>query len=333
MKYLKLVLLVVLIFGLSEFVQAEIGDVKFNGLVQTWYSIGQQDTLDSYASDYTLRRIRLKASGSLSENVDWYCQYYWDKQLTGLIDAAMVVKFSKVVNLKIGQFVAPGAKSHALTSSGKLDFIERSAVVQKWAGNVKLTGGRNVGFQLFGKFMKNKISYAVMVANSHATTLYTPSLKSYNIRGAYKSPAFFGRLEAKPRKCLATGVFLTHWKNSDTDDKILSYGANIFFTKDKIKVKTEYIAGTTEAGIDYSGLMTMFGYRVNKFEPAIRYDIFAPANGDADKYGVENYSNITLGLNFYYQKKVKFQANYVLKQEDTSSIDNNLFYINAQFSI
>ena len=293
MKYLKLVLLVVLVFGFYELVQAEIGDVKFNGLVQTWYSVGQQDTLDSYASDYTVKRIRLKASGSLSENVDWYCQYLWDKHGTGLVDAAMVLKFSKVLNMKI----------------------------------------RNVGFQLFGKFLKDKMSYAVMLANSHATTLFTPSIKSYNNRGAYKTPAFFGRLEAKPRKCLATGVFLTHWKNSDTDDKISSYGANIFFTKDKIKIKTEYITGTTEAGADYSGLMTMFGYKVNKLEPVVRYDLFTPNNGDADNSGVENYTNITLGLNFYYQKKVKFQANYILKQEDTSGVDNNLFYVNAQFSI
>ena len=332
MKSLKLIFLSLLLYGMYEPALAEVDKIQFKGFVQTWYSIGLQDTLNDYASGYTLRRVRLKALGNISQNINWYCHYGWDKQAPSLIDVAVNIKLSKYLKIKIGQFVAPGAKSGALTSSSKLDFVERSMIAQKWSSNTALKGYRTSGVQFAGKIVKDKILWTFMIANSHSSRLFSPTVKKYNMRG-YKTPAIFGRLEAKPKKCLETGIFITYWKNSDTDDKITSYGGNIFLRKDKIQLKSEYIAGTTETGTDYSGLITMLGYKINKFEPVIRHDIYSPADGKTDKYGVKNYSNITLGVNFYYHKKMKFQANYILRQENKSEIDNNLFYINAQFSI
>lgn len=149
----------------------------------------------------------------------------------------------------------------------------------------------------------------------------------------YKTPALFSRVEFSPKKCLSTGAFVTHWQNLETDDKILSYGGNLFFVKNNIKFKTEYIGGVTEEGDYYSGLYLVGGYKLDKLEPVVRFDMYSPNGGDADSKGVKNYSNISLGLNFYYLKKVKFQGNYILRQEDGTELDNNLIYVNAQYSL
>jgi len=61
-------------------------------------------------------------------------------------------------------------------------------------------------------------------------------------------------------------------------------------------------------------MLITIGYKITKFEPIIGYDLYIPDNGNPDKYNVKEYNNISLGVNYYHSKKIKIQANYILRK-------------------
>lgn len=337
----RYILLIVLIFAVSTLATGgDEGGIKFKGLVQTWFSAAQQDSEVDSGYGFTLRRVRFKPYGAFSKTIKWGFQVGWDKQNASIFDAYLEFIMSPQLKLKVGQFAAPGTVSGALTSSGALDFVERPAVSQRWGGNAGLYGYRGMGVQAHGDLMDGKLYYAVMIANPKTTGLFTPGIKSNDYQHDNNGVMLWGRLESKPVKGLRIGAFYGGGKEKDTDYVRSSYGAHIFYVKGGINFKVEYIAG--EFGYDgaetkYSGYYTLLGYKKGKWEPIVRYDVYKPIDGDPNGFGVESYNNITVGVNYFLNKKVKLQANYVIRDETmvagVAKIKNNLFYICWQYGL
>ncbi|MCP4214941.1 MAG: porin [bacterium] len=314
-------------------------DIKLKGLVQTWFSYADQDVDDDSGYGFTIRRVRFAPFGSISKNIKWGFQVYWDKQSVGILDAFMDITMSKGFKLKFGQFAAPGAISGALTSSAALDLIERASVSQKWGGNSGLLGYRAIGIQAHGNVMDDKLYYAVMIANPQTSSLFTPGVGASDYEHEHNGVMLWARLEAKPAKGFRLGAFYGGGKETDTDYKRDSYGAFLMYAKDSLNIKAEYIAG--KYGVEglqteYSGMYGVLGYKFGKVEPTVRYGFYKPDDGMPDGNGVEQYNNITLGVNYQYGKSVKFQANYVLRSEsmfdNLPELKNNLFYLCFQYS-
>ncbi len=338
MKSIKIFVIVFfLLVGLVN-LQAD-ASIKFKVLVQSWFSYGQQD-IDGIDSGYgfTLRRVRFIPYGNLTKNITWTVHFAYDKQNPIILDAFMNFKLSPGFQFKVGQFAAPGAISGALTSSAALDLVERSPISQLWGGYSGLYGYRAFGAQVHGDLAGGKIYYAFMLANPKTTTLFTPTIKSPGYSHDKSGIMFWGRLEGKFIKGLRLGVFYGGGEETETEYVRNSYGGFLIYKNNAFRVKTEYIAGEYgPSGIEtkYSGLYGQATYKFGKFEPALRYGVFQPNDGDADSNGVEQYSDITLGINYYYNKSVKFQVNYVIRSESmVGSLDelkNDLFYINFQY--
>jgi phosphate-selective porin len=313
--------------------------IKFKGLVQTWFSAAEQNLDNSDAYGFTIRRLRLKPYGSFSKDIKWGFQVAWDKQKAKLLDVYIDFLLTKRFNLKIGKFAAPGAMSGTLTSSGKLDLIERSMITQMWNVNTALDSYRAFGAQVYGEFLTGKLYYALMISNAETNAIFTPSIKNTYYTHKNNGLAFWARLEVRPMDDLRFGGFFGSGKEKDTDTNMSSYGAHIFYLKNKINLKLEYIAGEYIAGdlkTKYDGVYAVAGYKIRKFEPTIRYGFYTPNDGEVDKNGVKKYRDISLGVNCFYSKTIKFQANYVIRSESMASnldkIDNNIFYINCQYS-
>jgi len=313
-------------------------EVKLKGLVQSWVSVAAQEGESNSGYGFTMRRVRLKPYGTLGKNIEWGIQVGWDKQTASLLDAYIDYKFTNSFRVKVGQFAAPGTVSGALTSSGALDQIERAMVSQNWGGNAGLFGYRGLGIQAHGELLEGKLYYALMLANPKTNSLFTPSVKSSTYSHDKNGVQAWGRLEVKPLKGLRIGTFYGGGK--DDDDYVTdSYGAHLFYADSGWNFKLEYIAG--KYGMQgseqkYNGLYASLGYRLNKLEPNCKYDWYTPNDGAADSLGVKRYNNITFGLNYFYSKEVKFQANYVLREETMNAgIEkpaNNIFYICFQYS-
>ncbi|UCH97021.1 MAG: hypothetical protein JSV88_09265 [Candidatus Aminicenantes bacterium] len=310
------------------------GEIKFSGYIQTWFSYGEQDNDDTSAYGFTLRRVRLKSDGSLSKSIKWRLQVGWDKQTARLIEVYIDFHLSKEVKIKIGQFPVPGAISGTLTSTSELDFVERAAITQQWGGNSALLYYRGVGIQVYGNLFNNKLDYAVMMANPNTSALFSPGINSSDYSHENNGFTLWGRVEARLIKGFKIGAFTSRGKTTYSNYKRNSSGAHLFYIKDAINFKVEYIAG--KYGMDgvetkYNGMYIVLGYKIAKFEPIVRYGFCVPNHGYPDGIGVEKYKNITLGINYYYSKKIKFQVNHVSRSEKGMEMKNNLFYINLQY--
>lgn len=312
--------------------------VQFKGGVQVWLSHAGQGA-DDAGYGFTLRRVRLKPYGSFSDKIKWTLHAGWDKQSARLIEVYVDFLFSKGFNLRVGQFTPPGTISGTLTSSFKLDFLERPMVTEKWADHNDLTGFRSIGIQADGEFLDDKLYYAVMVANPKTADLYNPSIKSTGYSHDSNGVMVWGRLEARLVKGLKLGAFIGTGKETDTDYVRTTYGAHFYYENKGINFKAEYIAG--KFGIEnleteYNGFYAVLGYKTGKVEPIARYDAYSPKNGTADSAGVETYNNYTLGINYFHSKNITFQANYLLRDESMAAgfdkIKNNIFYVCCQYT-
>ncbi len=342
-KTIILTIAFLMLIPLSSYAGA---DVHVKGLVQTWFSHG--DTNDDGKYGFNLRRVRLAPYGSLSKNVKWGFQVAWDKQKAVIYDAYMDFYFKEEFRIKVGQFAAPGIRSGALTSSGALDLIERPMVAQRWGTEAATLGYRAMGIQLHGALMDKKIYYRLMVSNPNASDLFNPGIKNggYDYEG-HEGMTIWGRVEFKPVKGFEIGVFANSgkdkfevdWSADKASMERESYGFNVFYVKDNVNLKFEYIAGKygyeDAVKIKHNGFYAVAGYRFGKFEPVVRYGTYTPMK-DGHEAGVEKYKDFSMGINYFYNKNVKFQANYIIRTEDMmsgySKPDNNLFYINFQYS-
>ncbi len=326
---MKKIFIVTLIL-LFSVITLSAGNVYFKGLIQNWFSFTDQAVDDSSAYGFTNKRFRFIPYGTFGKNIKWGIHFYADRgAAVSFFDAYIDYKFSDQFSLKIGKFAAPGSISGALTSSGALDLIERAPISMIWGGGSALHGYRAFGVQAHGNLMDGKIHYAVMLANPTTTAYFTPSIKANSYVNDAKGMTVWSRLEAKPMKGLRLGGFFgsgTSTDSSSVEIKRSSYGAHLFYKKNAINFKLEYIGGDN-GGIDYSGMYAIFGYKLGKkFESVVRYDFVTPKDSG------EKYTNFSLGINYFCSKRIKYQLNYVLRNEELVDVANNIFYINFQYS-
>jgi hypothetical protein len=313
-------------------------DIKFGGLVQTWFSYSQGEADDPYG--FGVKRLEFSPHGSITERIDWGFMVGWDNNEFRLFDAFLDLKIHDTFKLKVGRFSVPGAISGSLSPSGALDLIERAAITMHWAGNSAIFGERSWGIQGYGDLLEDKLYYALMVANrGNLDDNFTPSIKAaahdFPGRGLY----LWSRLEAKPIEGLRIGAFYGTGEDKEPGLERVSYGAHLFYVKKCINFKAEYIAGENSGGgtgeLKYSGAYLVLGYRIGKVEGVARYDFTTPNDNGADEFSVREYKNVSLGVNYNYNKRIRFQVNYVFKAEEMaaglSELDNNIFYINIQY--
>jgi len=306
-------------------------EIKFRGFVQTWFSVGPNNTSGDTQYGFQLRRVRLTPYGTLGKKFSWAIALDWDRQKPRLLDAYLDWAIQPAFKLRFGQFPAPGALSGALTPSGALDFLDRAAVADQWGTNSQLSAWRAIGVQVHGDLFKNKFYYALMFGNPRTVELFTPAASSSTYDYKYNGWSFWGRLEVKPVDGLRIGGFYGSAAEKLDDVERSSYGASIYYAKKPLNLKAEYISGKN-TGVGYNGAFVSAGIRSGKIEPMVRWDTYSPKDGVADAAGVTRYNNYTLGLNYYTTDKVKFQVNYVLRKEQGTELKNNLFYICFQYS-
>jgi phosphate-selective porin len=335
----RLVLFFVILFFIIGITSSG-AELKFSGFLQAWFSYARQDTQDNDAGyGFTLRRVRFKPYGTFSKKIEWTIQFGWDKFSAQLIDAYIDFNLSKELGFRVGHFTVPGAMSSTLTSSHKLDMLERPQITENWGSNSGLQQFRALGVQANGKLADGKLYYAVMFANAKGSSIFTPSIKSADYTPQNYGYMTWARVETFFLKGLRIGAFLGDGKEIDTEIKRSSYGGHFYYIDKGINFKAEYIAGKFGIGgaeTKYNGVYAQLGCKIKKLEPIVRYDIYTPNDGNPDGDGVEKYNNFTLGINYFHDENIKFQVNYVFRDESMtgglSKIKNNLFYVCLQFT-
>lgn len=299
--------------------------VRYQALEET----GKPDGFD-------IRRARLDVKGIISP----YWSYRVQFDLAGtpkLIDAYAELKLNDYFNFTIGQAKVPFSLEN-LTSSNKLELIDRSQAVEALVARGKDVGGnqngRDIGIQLGGTILKVKdrpvLDYRVGIYNGSGINVadnnkkkdYAARLILHPVTGLDISGAIYNGSRFVPE--VKTGTVVTTPSKSVDRNR---YGFDLSYDLKNLSVRSEYIHGTDDQ-IDREGYYVQGGYYFlqKKLQLLAKYDFY-----DADKDVTKNASTwYVLGANYNFNTTTRLQVNYTFKQEEGTSIDNNLASIQLQ---
>jgi len=286
---------------------------------------------------FDIRRARLDIKGTISP----YWSYRVQFDLAGtpkLIDAYAELKLNDYFNFTIGQAKIPFSLEN-LTSSNKLELIDRSQAVEALVVRGKDVGGnqngRDIGIQVGGTILKLKdrpiVDYRLGIYNGsginavdnnekkdYAARLIAHPLTGLDISGAiYNGSRFIAEVK--------TGTVVTTPSKNVNRDR---YGFDLSYDLKNLSLRSEYIQGKDDQ-IKREGYYVQGGYYFleRKLQLLAKYDFY-----DADKAVTKNASTwIVLGANYNFNLNTRLQINYSIKQEEGTSIDNN--YASVQFQI
>lgn len=327
-------------------VESGFGKIKFDGLIQAWYSAGN-DTNNSFR----FRRAEMKFSGQILPKVKWTLMIDPSKALSVnsttkmingvpvvtsvspnqssriLQDAYITLSYLKNINIDIGQYKIP-LTLEGLQSSAALDTVERALFMSDRGRGGGLGDIRDFGIQFSGPLGKN-FNYQIGVFNGTG--------ENQNNADSNQQKAVIGRFIVRPPfiKGLQLGVSGA-WSNSDriTNPRRDRFGGELLYTNKKIKFKTEVMGGV-DGDFHRLGFYSHFGYRITpKIEAIFRIDGFDP-----DRRRETNPANVfeldyVGGFNYYItENNLKFQFNYTRKTFNNGiQSPRNLFLVNLQTS-
>lgn len=327
-------------------VESGFGKIKFNGLIQGWYTAG-----NGVKNSLRFRRAEMKFTGQINPKVKWTLMIDPAKALSVnttsttingtpvltsvspnqssriLQDLFITLNYLKNVTVDFGQYKIP-LSQEGLQSSGALDTVERALFMSDKSRGGSLGDIRDIGIQFSGPIGKN-FDYRIGVFNGTG--------ENQNIADTNQEKAVIGRFVVRPPfvKGLTVGVSGA-WSNYDrvTNARRDRFGGDLVYINKKVKFKAEVMGGV-DGDIHRLGYYTHFGYRITpKFEAIFRVDGFDP-----DRRRETNASNVTEldyvgGFNYYItENNFKFQFNYIRKTFNNGiQSPKNLFLANLQTS-
>lgn len=292
---------------------------------------------------FDIRRARLDVKGNISPFWGYRVQF----DLAGspkLIDAYAELKLNDQFNFTIGQAKIPLSLEN-LTSSNKLELIDRSQAVEALVARGKDVGGnqngRDIGIQLGGTILKIKdhpiIDYRLGIYNGNGINVadnnekkdFASRLIAHPIAGLDISAALYNgsRFVPEVKEVKTNGVVTTHYAAAKSVSRD-RYGVDISYDLNNWSVRGEYLHGTDDQ-IDREGYYIQSGYYFlqKKLQLLAKYDFY-----DADKNKANDASTwIVLGANYNFNTNARLQLNYSLKKEEGPSVKNN--FLSLQFQI
>ena len=287
---------------------------------------------------FDIRRARLDVKGNISP----YWGYRVQFDLAGtpkLIDAYVELKVNDYLNFTVGQAKVPFSLEN-LTSSNKLELIDRSQVVEALTARGRDVGGnqngRDIGIQVGGTILKLKdrpvVDYRLGAYNGAGiNTVDNNEKKDYAARlilhpvvGLDISGALYNGSRFVPE--VRTGTVVTTPSKSVDRNR---YGFDLSYDLKNLSVRSEYIHGTDDL-IDKEGYHIQGGYYFlqKKFQLIAKYDFY-----DADlAIGESAATWYVLGANYNFNTATRLQFNYTLKEEEEEGpgIDNNFSGVQLQ---
>ena len=308
-------------------VKAGSGRIKFDGLLQAWFTGGNGGLRDTFR----VRRAELKFTGEVTPEIRWTVMIDPSKALSLnntfttvdgvtvlkdtsvnqasriLQDAYITLTYLKRMNINIGQFKVP-LSLEGLQSSVGLDTVERALFVSDRARGGAFGDIRDLGVMAYGA-LTPRVDYQIGFFNG--------SGENQNDVDKNDQKAVAGRLVVRPSffKGLQIGGSGA-WGNGGRADRPRRdrVGGEFLFVRKGVTLKSEIMTGV-DGDLHRRGYYGHFGYRLKpNFEGIFRFDSWDP-----DLRREVNASNVTerdyvAGFNYYMKEnQVKLQFNYLHK--------------------
>lgn len=310
------------------------GNVTFSGLLQVWGSAGDAGFNDTMR----IRRAELRLTGSFQERAAWTVMIDPSKLLSvnsgavtqasrPLQDASITLRVSPTLSVVAGQTKLP-LSLEGLDSSAALDTVERALFLSDRARGGGYGDVRDIGVMARGSLAAKRVDYSLGIFNG--------SGDSQNETDRNDRKTLAGRLTWRPAAGWQFGTSAAWDGGGDSANHVRRdrFGADALFTRDRLRIKAEYMRGT-DGPIDREGYYAHVGWKLTpRIESIVRVDQWDPdTRSDATAASARERDYIA-GLNFdILQKNLRMQAAAVRKTFAGDLLPlRNLLTINLQTS-
>jgi phosphate-selective porin OprO/OprP len=302
--------------------------LRLSGLIQTEYQGFEQS---NKFNSFSVHRARLDVRGNVTD--DWSYDLYTEFSGANpkLLDVYTTYRVTDYFKITAGQFKVPFS-AESLTSDADLEFIDRSLVVNALAARstdvIGNQNGRDIGAQISGSFVKLNnqylFDYTLGVFNGAGYDVTTDNNNHKD---------FAGRLGIHPITNLNIGVDFYNGRDVFTSAPTITQvrnreGIDARYVIDGLSLTAEYDKGT-DGTAKRKGWFGQAAYFVvpDKLQLAARYDTYDPTQ----TITTDATTNYAGGINYFFNKRVKFTVDYVdVREQAATQIKNNLFEAQLQ---
>jgi phosphate-selective porin len=301
--------------------------LRFNGRMQAQYdslagTLNGTDT--SSTNHFYFRRLFLGAKATLSNGIyaETVLDFAGDENPEIAFDkASFGYKFDDAFDAQLGFQKVPFGFEET-ESSSSLPTIERSAANRFFADQIDFSS-RHMGIHANGE-LGGGFGYAAAVVNGAQG-------EGSKLGGAAQNEndmAYYGRIQWKNDN-FTVGVDAGVQSNSSkVDDDVTAFTGYVNYKLDGLDLLAEYYSadlGGTNGDVDAYALRA--SYRINKWEPVIRYahvesdgfdidadELIRRAHTDLDNNTDTELESFYFGANYYFSKAVTFMAGYEIAE-------------------
>lgn len=289
--------------------------VTAGGLIAAQFLHDGSENLD-VESLFMFRHARMHLKGTIGENMNGFVQIETKTGAVTLQNAFINLLYVPHTEIRAGYIKLPFGREafgHPLKNP-TIDISKASKEIYR--------GAHDMGFHLKYAHPIATLWAAAVNGNNGITTTDNNGSKD-----------FCGRLLFSPFPGLGIGGSLYSGKAGTDGLSTTRYGAELNYGKGPILVKGEYLAATDgqAAGDEMrsTGYYAVAAYRIHpQVEGVCRYDGYDP-NTDGDE---DEWSNITLGLNYYLSAGSwnRLAVNYEIRDDKSNEAMGDLLTVQLQ---
>lgn len=306
--------------------------ITFFGYVQAQYS--SEFLQPETTSLFHFKRARFGVRGRINRSFSYYASLEASDFVSSdgnpyLLDAFITWDKHEWTKISMGSFKQPFGRD-VTTACHSLTTIERSMVA-----NQLVVPQRDYGVMLLGGSSKTKFRYSLAFMNGTGIGVKEDNNKKKDI---------IGRATYQLFDFVNIGASFRYGYPTNNDDDRTTYGVDALVSYNKLTVQGEYIydegaynlgadGGCGAAPLELSpngrqGAYVMAAYKVtDKLQPVLKYEFF-DADKDVKVFGYQEM--FTVGINYFFHKKVRLQVNYQAKDVNGNSKDHNALLAQVQ---
>ncbi len=303
--------------------------IKVFGFFQPEYDYTLSDPAES---SFTFRRARIGVRGRVFEDFSYYMMLETSPFIGGvgsayLMDAFITWDKYNWSRISVGSFKQPFGLE-VTTACSKLTTIDRAIVSDQL-----VSPQRDYGIMILGGNKYTKLNYSVALMNG----------RGLNVKDNNNKKDIIGRATYKVLDFMTIGgSFRYGYPNNEVDTRT-TYGGEILMNFNNLHIQSEYIqdegdynraAGggcgsePLELGEKRSGAYGMIWYDTKwNVQPVLKYEYF---DQDHDIKDIGYTERMTLGVNYFFNEKIRLQVNYQANIETYINIDNDKFLAQIQ---
>ncbi len=320
-------------------------------------------------SSFYFNRARLGVMGTIPYDFSYYVMFEFSPTLNGIKDGTPPLlldgfisynRFAPYVKFSLGQFKSPFGQE-LLTPCHKLHTINRATavvnLVSPWRDMGLMVSGGTGDLSILGSKTENFFGYSFAILNGAGINQWDNN----------NSKDYVGRLTVHPFDFVTVGASYRFGRqpaqspDATEEDTRERFGLDVELKYKGFLVQGEYVNGadvgsyTTGGGCGgdveiHEGSVNRDGFYITalyrtpwNFEPVVRFERYNPnldeppadVSPDPADYTIQN--SWTFGLNYFFNDKVRLQANYLYNAETTPDwmnryveVSNDAFLLQMQ---